>query len=174
MSDSPALSVRWAQRETFTQVYRRCAPQVYRYLLAKLGNVQDAEDVTAQTFMAALAQWNTYRGEGEVAAWLIGIARRKAARHLKQRRSLVSIETLVELPDGNLSPEDQAVRRLQLADVLRTIQYLSPDRAEVLRLHFFAGLDNTEVSRVMKKSQAAVRMLLSRALADLKKALEEV
>jgi len=49
---------------------------------------------------------------------------------------------------------------------------LAPDRAEALRLRFFAGLECSEIAPVMGRSEAAVKMLVHRALIDLRERLE--
>ena len=65
--------------EAFAELYRRHVTRVYRYHMAHTGNVKDAEDLTSQTFMAALEGIRSYRGEAPFAAWLMGIASRKRA-----------------------------------------------------------------------------------------------
>ena len=125
--------------------------RVYRYLLVRAGDVHDAQDLTAQTFLAALEGIAGYRGRGDFAAWLLGIARRKAADHL---------------PDPNPLPNAVAEQRLRLERVTRALRGLSPDRAEALSLRVFGGLDAAEVGRVMGKSEAAVRMLVHQAVRD--------
>ena len=63
--------------EAFAELYRRHLTRVYRYHLAHVGNVKDAEDLTSQTFMAALEGIRSFRGTGSFAAWIMGIASRK-------------------------------------------------------------------------------------------------
>ncbi|MGZ3602132.1 MAG: RNA polymerase sigma factor, partial [Ktedonobacterales bacterium] len=58
--------------------------------------------------------------------------------------------------------------RLQLEDVLRAMRSLSPDRAEALALRFFGGMSVAEVGAAMDKQDAAVKMLVYRALRDLR------
>ena len=62
--------------EAFAELYHRHLKSVYRYHLAHTGNVKDAEDLTSQTFMAALEGIHSYRGTGPYIAWLMGIASR--------------------------------------------------------------------------------------------------
>jgi RNA polymerase sigma factor (sigma-70 family) len=57
---------------------------------------------------------------------------------------------------------------MQIESVSRALRQISPDRGEALVLYFFGGLTSQEVSLVTGKSQAAVKMLLSRGLKDLR------
>src|SRR5262245_29357607 len=71
--------------EAFAELYRRHVQSVYRYHLAHTGNVKDAEDLTSQTFMAALEGISTYRGAGPYITWLMGIASRKRALFFRRK-----------------------------------------------------------------------------------------
>src|SRR5215203_3002258 len=61
-------------RAAFANLYRKYTVPVYRYFYGQLGNLPDAEDLTATTFGKAFAGLAGYRGEGQFAAWLFGIA----------------------------------------------------------------------------------------------------
>jgi RNA polymerase sigma-70 factor (ECF subfamily) len=58
--------------------------------------------------------------------------------------------------------------RLRIESVSRALRQISPERAEAIILHFFGGLNHAEVGRVLGKSEAAVKMLVSRGLQDLR------
>lgn len=155
----------------FAALYRRHLPRVYRYLLARLGDPHLAQDATAQTFLAALEGIGSYRGSGEFRAWLLMIARNKAMDSFRARRATVPLEAVIEMPSSAPSPEQVVTTRLQLADVLRAMRTLSPDRAEALALRIFGGMSVAEVGAVMEKQDAAVKMLVYRALRDLRERL---
>jgi len=155
----------------FAELYRRHVNRVYRYLLVRVGDVHDAQDLTAQTFLAALEGIAGYRGRGEFVAWLLGIARRKAADHFRRGRTTLPLEAAAHVPDPNPLPDAVIEQRLRLERVTRALRGLSPDRAEALSLRVFGGLNAAEVGRVMGKSEAAVRMLVHRAMHDLQERL---
>src|SRR5438132_350934 len=108
---------------------------------------------------------------GPVKAWLVGIARRKAADARRQSRPHVGLEEARQLIDP-VRTDDVALRRVELARVIAMTGRLAPDRAEALRLRFFAGLECSEIATVMGRSEAAVKMLVHRALIDLRERLE--
>jgi RNA polymerase sigma-70 factor, ECF subfamily len=159
------------QPEAFAVLYRRHVDAVYRYLLVRLGNVHDTQDVTAQTFMAAFDAIGSYRAKGVFTAWLIGIARRKAADHHRRSRPTQALEILAAQPDPAPLPDEIAAHAAQIAQVIARIQALSPDRAEAVALRYFAGLEIPEIAQLMRKREPAVRMLIHRGLADLRAVL---
>jgi RNA polymerase sigma-70 factor (ECF subfamily) len=158
--------------EAFAILYRRYANRVYSYLLSRVGNIEDAQDLTAQTFLAALESLHTYRSEGRFSAWLLSIARHKAADHFRQHPSWVNAEVIEERLDTQLQPEAMVEQRLEMQAVFKALSYLGPDRAEALRLRVFGELKMAEIATVMGKSEGAIKMLVARAFTDLRHILQ--
>jgi RNA polymerase sigma-70 factor (ECF subfamily) len=159
-------------RAAFAELYRRHLSRVYRYALAQTGgNAQQAQDVTAQTFLAALEKLDTYQGAGAFTSWLLAIARHKAADLHRGRRELAQLEEAAQVASLEPSPERVVAARLELAHVLHTLRALAPERAEALALRIFGELTTAEIATVMGKSEAAVKMLVHRAVSDLRERL---
>lgn len=154
--------------DAFAELYRRHMTRVYRYHMAHVGNVKDAEDLTSQTFMAAMEGIRSFRGSGSFAAWILGIASRKRLMFFRGGRPEVPLDEAVHYPSPALPTDKAAAQRLQLESVSRALRQLSPERAEAITLTYFAGLSNSEAARILNKSEAAVKMLVSRGLQDLR------
>ena len=155
----------------FGTLYRLYVDDLYRYLLSRCGDQMDAEDLVAETFLAAFRAARAYRGTGPVKAWLVGIARHKAADARRGKRADLALDAAVELADP-VRTDDLALQRVELARVLAMTERLAPDRAEALRLRFFADLECDEIAPLLGRSEAAVKMLVHRALTDLRELLE--
>jgi RNA polymerase sigma-70 factor (ECF subfamily) len=158
-------------QEAYAILYHRYANSVYRYMLVCVGNEQDAQDLTAQTFLAGLENINAYQGRGRFAAWLFSIARRKAMDYYRHDHNDVHLEDLVETPHPDRQPDQVAEDHFSYEELTRAIRTLAPDRAEAIRLRVFAELSVGEIGEAMERSEYAVRMLLSRAVQDLKQRL---
>lgn len=155
----------------FEQLYRRYVDRVYRYCYVHTGDSRDAEDLTAQTFLAALEGIGRYRRRGSFAAWLFGIAWRKCNDHHRRRyrRPHVPFAALGELDDPAAPDLEQgAMNQGLLACIRQALGSLSPDRREALQLRFWGGLSTAEIADVMGRRESAVKMLVSRAVADLR------
>lgn len=180
LADAPPLAmgtllddvqlVRQAQEDLghFTQLYECYMPRVYRYLLGRVGNVADAQDLTSQTFIAAMENLNKYEGQRPFLAWLFGIARNKATDHFRQQRPDNQLDTAVDLADTHTQdPSEIVQQQLTLEAVARKLSIIAPDRAEAILLRLVAGLSVAEVAALMGKNEPAIRMLLHRGLRDL-------
>jgi RNA polymerase sigma-70 factor (ECF subfamily) len=154
--------------EAFAELYRRHIQRIYHFHLLRTGNVEDAQDLTSQTFLAALESIEAYRGQGSFCGWLFGIAGHKVADHYRRQRIDAPLEMAEALRDSDPSPEDVAANRLQLALVSDALRTLAADQAEALTLRVFGGLAAAEVGRIMGKSEAAVKMLVHRGLRELR------
>jgi RNA polymerase sigma-70 factor (ECF subfamily) len=154
--------------EAFAELYRRHVTRVYRYHIVNTGNPKDAEDLTSQTFMAALEGIRSFRASGSFAAWIMGIASRKRLMFYRGRKPELSLEAALHYPSPSLPTDKAAIQRLQLESVARALRQIASERAEAISLAYFGGLSNSEVSHILKKSEAAVKMLISRGLQDLR------
>ena len=154
--------------EAFAELYRRHITRVYRYHIVHTGNPKDAEDLTSQTFMAALEGIRSFRGNGSFAAWIMGIASKKRLMFFRGRRPELPLEAAFPYPSPSLPTDKAAMQHMRLESVARALRQIAPERAEAIGLAYFGGLSNSEVSRVLKKSEAAVKMLISRGLQDLR------
>jgi RNA polymerase sigma-70 factor (ECF subfamily) len=116
----------------FAELYRRYLTPVYRYQMARVGNAHDAQDLTAQTFLAAQESLTHYRHQNKFAAWLMSIARRKAADHFRRKRPTLPLEMAEHIAHSTASAEEILDRQLFLQQIaqadLRT--YLSPTTGE--------------------------------------------
>jgi RNA polymerase sigma-70 factor, ECF subfamily len=163
-----------AQRTAFARVYEEHAQAIYRYLLARVGRGELAEELTAQTFLAALQGFASYRGTGTQLAWLIGIARRKVVDEHRQRRRERPLDDArsVAASDAD-SPDRVVLGRLAGERVLAILQRSTPERREAVSMRLFAGLTARETAALMGKSEAAVKMLVHRALRELRDGLSQ-
>lgn len=158
--------------EAFSALYRRYSPPIYRYLYSKVGNRQDAEELTSQTFLAVLEGLPKYHGGDKFTSWLYTIARNKAADHFRNRDNRA--ETVDAGSAGVFDPDMlggmvQDERSQALAGLIRQ---LPQDRLELLQLRFVADLTFREMGEVLKRNPEGVKKAVYRLLAQLQAQLE--
>lgn len=78
------------------------------------------------------------------------------------------MDAALHLPNPGLPTDKAAARRIRIEQLVGALRTISPDRAEAIILCFFSELSTAEASLVLGKSEAAIRMLLSRGLHDLR------
>jgi RNA polymerase sigma factor (sigma-70 family) len=145
-------------------VFRAHQEAVFAYFLRVVGNRQDAEELTQETFVRACAAALRFRGDSSVKTWVLGIARRvllEAARAgLFERRP--------ELVDAAAPDEDPDAR----IDLERALASLSVADREILVMVDVLGFEPIEASRLFDITAEAMRVRLHRARGRLREAYE--
>jgi RNA polymerase sigma-70 factor (ECF subfamily) len=155
-------------RGAFMDLYQRHIKRVYGYHLVRTSNDQDAQDLTSETFLAAMNGIANYRPNGSFYAWLMGIAYHKLIDYYRENSTVVSLDNLPDPPEPGLTLEKHAARQSDLTVIRQAIKSLTPDRANAISLRYFGGLNVAETARVMEKTPAAVKMLVMRGLQDIR------
>ncbi|MBN1428477.1 MAG: RNA polymerase sigma factor [Anaerolineae bacterium] len=153
----------------FAPLYRQYVHPVYRYLYSRVGQISDAEDLTAQVFLEALESLGRYRNNGPFAAWLFTIARRRMIDHMRRRHPAA---LLVDHPDPATDLLHQVIHNEQCRRLQAQIAGLAEDEQELLRLRFAAGLSFAEIAALLDRREAAVKMSLYRLLNRLENQLD--
>ena len=155
-------------RAAFTLLYQRYVKRVYAYLYSRVGNIEDAQDLTTITFMTALEQIKQYRGDGSLAAWLLAIAYHKSIDLHRRHRATAPLDAAAALADPAPAPDDMLLQQVQREALERALHCLTPERAEAIALRFFGELSNTEIAAIVGKNEGAVKMLIHRGLQELR------
>jgi RNA polymerase sigma factor (sigma-70 family) len=141
-------------------VYQDNATWVYRTLFARVGNRSDAEDLTAEVFLAALRPLRLTASVAEVRAYLRATARTVLAAHWRETlgREITSIEDIEQPPD---SEEAISTAPQRVAKVLDRL----PDRyRRILESRFLQGNSIKEAAAELGISVANAKVLQHRAL----------
>ena len=160
--------------EAFHQLYAEHASAIYAYCYARLGNRQDAEDATEQTFVQAWVAFDRYRDEGvPIKAWLYRIASNVVIDLFRRRRIRVHspLEEADDLVDPSKQPPEAAEARELYGDLQRAVQSLPVSYQQVIALRFSQDMSLAEIAQVMGRSQGSVKMLLHRAVVTLRQRL---
>jgi RNA polymerase sigma-70 factor (ECF subfamily) len=146
-------------------IYDRALPQVYGYLLPRCGNAAVAEDLAAETFIAAVDGLERGTAPSPTVAWLIGVARHKLVDHWRrterEHRSLT--KTAAEDVDD---PWPDVV---DVDAVHAVLARLAPLHRTALVLRYLDGLSVTEVANYVGRSLHATETLLARARSALRR-----
>jgi RNA polymerase sigma-70 factor (ECF subfamily) len=152
-------------------IYPVALPQVYGYLLMRCGSVAVAEDLTAETFVAAVAAVRRRQVQQVSLAWLVSVARHKLVDHwrrvAREQRGL----SAVEQEQGTLEDPWEDVLDVDAAHA--ALSRLAVPQRLALTLRYLDGLSVPEVAEHLGRSVHATETLLVRARAALRRVYEE-
>jgi len=159
----------------FASLYRFALTPVYRYVSARVDTVDEAEELTQEVFVAALAGISGLRAEDEVGllAWLFQIARHKQADHLRRRyrQPTAPAEAVDELESADPRPDEAAEAEAERAELREALTRLTPEQREVVVCKYVLGYGNEATALAVGRNVNAVNQLHHRALASLHRLL---
>ena len=152
-------------------MYDRALPQVYGYLLPRARTPAVAEDLTAETFLAAVTAVQKGTVPDLTVAWLVGVARHKLVDHW--RRQAREERQLRAVEETAVPWEDPWDAHLDATRARAVLDMLGPHHRGALVLRYLDGLPVPEVAEQLGRTVHATEALLVRARAAFRRAYEE-
>jgi RNA polymerase sigma-70 factor (ECF subfamily) len=170
--DAELVAAAQQSSESFSLLYERYLPRVYRYLSARVA-AEDAADLMQAVFLKAFDALPGFKGKAgstSFAAWLFRIARNAVIDAHRRRRPATGLDVtqvtgVVSSVEG---PESAVLRSERLQRLRLLVAGLDPAKRDLLALRFAAGLSSREIGGLVGKNEAAVKKQLSRIIAQLK------
>lgn len=171
-SDPLVERAKRGEAAAWNELYTQLAPAVAGYLSFR--GAHEPDDLTSETFVAVFRNIATFEGDLEqLRSWVFVIAyrrlcdeRRAEARHPDRQRHRPSTE---DHPPTRGDVERDADVAMSEAEVRRVCAQLAPDQGDVVLLRILGDLTVDQIADVVDKSPGAVKQLLRRAFASLRK-----
>jgi RNA polymerase sigma-70 factor, ECF subfamily len=163
---------RTGDRAAFAELYDTHCDAVYRYILYRVREPADAEDLCSEVFTRAFANIHRYRWQGKsFLAWLYTIARNAVTDRRRRDRPTVDLDDAYGVAEEGPTAHDRAVRGEQVDALRGAVKHLTTEQQEVLVLRFIENMSSRQVAQVLGKNEGAIRALQFRALGRLRKLL---
>ena len=160
--------------QEFARIVESHRPQIFRFLLSSLRDIDLAETLTQECFLKAHRNWSHFRGDSSAMTWLMRIAINLQKDHWRNRRmqfwrqtriNAVDLDDASEwLPNGERSAEQQMLAREQVAQVWQAVKGLSERQRTVFLLRYVEEQELSEIAAATGLSEGTVKAHLSRAL----------
>lgn len=150
------------------------ADTIYAYVASRLvPQVDNADDLTQEVFLAAWKSLAGYRGDSPLRSWLLGIARHKVEDYyrdkLRQHEPLPEDDS-GELPDEPEMELDEMLDQARLTQRVRdVIEGMPQQHALLLLWRYWEKRSAREMSQQIGRSEKAVERLLARAREEFRK-----
>jgi len=162
------MQVEAAQRDPsrFAELYEQNFYRVYVYILRRVGDRHQAEDLTADVFREALAGIGKFEWRGvPFAAWLVGIASRVVADYWKRSGR--------ETGNPARDPEPAVPVEIENSTMLFQLVYRLPEaQFRVIHMRFVEQKSIREIAQELGRSEGAVKQLQLRAIESLRAQME--
>ncbi|HEY3375708.1 MAG TPA: sigma-70 family RNA polymerase sigma factor [Candidatus Aquicultor sp.] len=177
--DVLVMNAKQTDSEALTELYDMYLPHVFRYIYYQVNNRVVAEDLTSETFLKMLVAIPDFREDGKsFYPWLLRIAKNTTLDHFRSKSKQMHVlldEDIEELFFDKRNAADlehTVITALDAEEVKVAVGKLTEEQQQVLLLRFTMGLSNAEVAKVLDKTEGSIKSLQVRALASLKRILE--
>jgi RNA polymerase sigma-70 factor, ECF subfamily len=153
--------------DSFRAFYEEALPRVYGYLLRRCGSVVVAEDLTQETFLAAVVELRKTRRVEQPLGWVLGIARHKLIDHFRSTQKRGARETSAVVDHAVLPDEGRDERAIS------ALSAVPRDQRIALVLRHVDGLSVPEVALLLGRSVEAAESLLARGRVAFREAYGE-
>lgn len=154
------------------QLYERHAGWMAARLRRRCSDGDVVADVLQDTFVAAWDGSRAFRGDGEVGAWLWGIAVRRLVSRLRIGSGRARLGPALQAGDGaDASAEESVLLAVEYSDVGSALARISPELRVVLQATVLDGLTTREAARLLGIPQGTVKTRLARARASMREEL---
>jgi RNA polymerase sigma-70 factor (ECF subfamily) len=144
----------------FSSLYKKHAPDVYRFALYLSGERSEADDITSETFVRA---WTSPQPivMATVKGYLFSIARNLFLQGLRKKSRHAALDE--DLRDPQPGPYRQAEQKQKLDSVMAELQTLPEASRSALLMRAVDGMAYEEIAQVLSISLAAVKVKIHRA-----------
>ena len=170
-------------KKKFAKLYDKYVIKLYRFIFLKVGSQETAEDLTSQVFAKV---WDRFRNSNRnsnrkkeeiknLTAYLYQVARREIANYHRQKAKFQVIPThSLQLSDPASSLEENSTLQEEIEAVRNSLSELTEDHQNVIIWRYLDGYSIKEIAKILGKSKGAVRVMLHRALKELREKVERL
>jgi len=160
-------------QESLDSIYTQYYKNVYRYILFRITNRHDAEELANDVFVKAIRNQKSFNPRYSPEAWLIGIAKNTVTDYLRKnmRVQFVPLDNATELTNAT-GPEDIAIAGEEAKQLVAAMAKLKDKERQILSMKFATDLRHKEIAAVLGISEVNARVTAHMALGKLKKLME--
>ncbi|MCD6528056.1 RNA polymerase sigma factor [bacterium] len=157
-------------RKKFSKVYDQNIDKIYRFIYLKVNSQEMAEDLTSETFLRG---WEAFKNQKEIKnpqAFLYQIARNLVIDFYRKKEQLkfVSLDNCKEMSDPHTDLEKKSIVLSDIEEVRTALIGLKEDYQNIIIWRYLNDLPISEISKIIDKPEGTVRVMLHRALKELR------
>jgi RNA polymerase sigma factor (sigma-70 family) len=158
------------------ELYERHAAWLHARLMRRCNDPDVVVDVVQDTFVTLWKDAKKFRGDGDVAAWLWGIAFRRMVSRLRSRKDVVLLPDwegpgLGRALGRTPAAEEEVLLGVEYGDLADALRRLSPEFRSVVQAVVLDGLTTKEAGRLLGVRENTVKTRLHRAKGQLRGSL---
>lgn len=155
-------------RAALGALYGRHAPWLVLRLSQRCDDSGLVDETVQDTFVRAWRKADTWRADGDVGAWLWGIAIRRLIDGLRRRRPIPVGDVSAQRDDTVVAAEDEVLRGIQYGRLGPALDGLAPELRAAMQACVLDGLSTREAAALLGVPPGTVKSRMHRARAQLR------
>lgn len=156
---------------------RQYETSIFRLALSIVGDPADANEITQETFIAALRSLPSYQEKQSFKAWLYTIALNHSRSHLRKRKVLERLRTTLTSifrieTEKQVSPEELVIQSEKETQIWNSLHQLDERHRTVVVLRYFHELSVAEISEILSVNEGTIHSRLHSAREKLRDTLK--
>jgi RNA polymerase sigma factor (sigma-70 family) len=167
-------AVQHNDEKAFAKLMQRYKRPVYHMILKMVRNVDDAEDLTIESFAKAFRSLHKFKKDFTFSTWLFRIATNNTIDHIRKKKlNTLSIDNRftddngdgisIEVEDENLNPQEETIKEQKAELIQIFVDKLPPKYQKLVRLRYFQELSYEEIAVELEAPLGTVKAQLHRA-----------
>lgn len=152
------------------KLYELIKTDVFAYALSKCSSLQDAEDITHDTFVKIYKYSTRYKPMGKPLAWIFTIEHNLIRRQYNLNSRMIALDEEIGTKSSNNDFSSQIVDNQFLREIMRI---LTKEEQEIITLHVVSGLKHREIAKLINKPLSTVLSKYNRAIKKLQSIVKE-
>jgi len=160
--------------QAYAKLLQRYKRPVYHMILKMVRNVDDAEDLTIESFAKAFRSLHRFKKDFTFSTWLFRIATNNTIDYIRKKKlNTLSIDNTytddngesvsLEVEDENLNPQEETIRQQKAEILMVFVDKLPPKYQKLVRLRYYHELSYEEIAKELEAPLGTVKAQLHRA-----------
>jgi RNA polymerase sigma-70 factor (ECF subfamily) len=147
--------------------YERNKKRLFEFILRKVSEKKDAEEILQDTFLSAMDSLALFSGKSKLLTFLCGIAKHEISDYYKKKRIKAIVFSRFEswqfLVDKSLRPDEQLMKKELKLKIEKVLRMILPKYKRLIKLKYIEGFSIKEIANNLKISEKSVESALFRA-----------
>lgn len=156
-----------SQTELFDteKIYKEFYPKVYQYLVNRLGNLHDAEDMAQMVFLKVYSKLDTFdASKSALSTWIFNITRNSLIDHQRSMSLRIHEQIPETLADEGPDMLDSLIMEQEQERLADALEKLTEEERDLIILHYYNEFTLLKVAELMRRPYGQIKRLHMKAL----------
>ncbi|MBO7252495.1 MAG: RNA polymerase sigma factor [Oscillospiraceae bacterium] len=151
------------------KIYQDFYPKVYQYLVNRMGNIEDAEDMAQTVFLKIYTKLDTFdASKSSLSTWIFNITRNTLIDHQRSMSLRIHEEIPETLADQGPDMLDNLIMEQELERLADALEILTEEERDLIILHYYKEYTLLKVAEMMRRPYGQIKRLHMKALQKMK------